>query len=55
MAAINDKQVATAFLTIIIEDENDNNPKFRKFRQLIDLAFYFEDAASFSSLLFFFF
>jgi hypothetical protein len=30
MAAINDKQIATAFLTIIIEDENDNNPKFRK-------------------------
>lgn len=30
MAAINDRQVATAFLTIIIEDENDNNPKFRK-------------------------
>lgn len=30
MAAVNDKQVATAFLTIIVEDENDNNPKFRK-------------------------
>ncbi|XP_046962418.1 cadherin-23 isoform X2 [Vanessa cardui] len=32
MAAIDDgpKQTASAMLTIVVEDENDNNPKFRK-------------------------
>nr|CAD7442234.1 unnamed protein product [Timema bartmani] len=30
LAAIKKKQVTTAMLTIIIEDENDNNPKFRR-------------------------
>lgn len=30
MAAAMGRQVVSAFLTIIIEDVNDNNPKFRK-------------------------
>nr|CAD7428205.1 unnamed protein product [Timema monikensis] len=30
LAAVKKKQVTTAMLTIIIEDENDNNPKFRR-------------------------
>ncbi|XP_067000515.2 cadherin-23 [Anabrus simplex] len=30
LAAVKGKQTARALLTIIVEDENDNNPKFRK-------------------------
>lgn len=30
VSAIGPKQVATAFLTILVEDVNDNNPRFRK-------------------------
>lgn len=30
VAAVGEKQKVAAFLTILIEDVNDNNPKFRK-------------------------
>lgn len=30
IASVNGKQIATAFLNIVITDENDNNPKFHK-------------------------
>ena len=30
IASVNGKQVASTILNIIIEDENDNNPKFQK-------------------------
>lgn len=30
VAAVGEKQIVSAFLTILVEDVNDNNPKFRK-------------------------